>query len=89
MDGLSQAEGEYMRHAASQYEKAVNEIQKTGIDVSTDILSAYVNKLVWGALGLWVLADSMSRPEEAECGLSEQDWYEFGSRVTNATGKWT
>lgn len=52
MDGLSQAGGEYVRHAASQYERAINEIQKTGIEVSTDILSAYVKKLVFGALGL-------------------------------------
>ena len=52
MDGLSQTGGEYVRHAESNYERAVSEIQKKGIEVSTDILSAYVRKLVFAALGL-------------------------------------
>lgn len=50
MDGLSQKGGEYVRNAASQYEKAVNEIQKTGIKVSTEILVAFVKKLAFEAL---------------------------------------
>ncbi len=52
MDGLSQEGGEYVRNAASQYEKAVNEIQKTGIKVSTEILVACVKKLAFEALGI-------------------------------------
>ena len=52
MDGLSQKGGEYVRHSASHYERAVSKIRENGIEVSTDILSACVKQLVLKTLNL-------------------------------------
>ena len=52
MDGLSQRGGEYVRHSASHYERAIGKIREAGIEVTTEILSACVKQMGLKTLNL-------------------------------------